>query len=134
MFAVRYLIDTLKSIPKWKRSMVPNLKVQHTTRGLKKSQTPFAPVDASTFDAMLKAAETEVAETMALLTTWWREVPPAVERERIAPSSRADLCGDVIKTLAALELCPVSDFFTQRELKANGGGGLGHIISDHHGG
>jgi hypothetical protein len=71
---------------------------------------------------------------MALLTTWWREVPPAVERERIAPSSRADLCGDVIKTLAALELCPVSDFFTQRELKANGGGGLGHIISDHHGG
>ncbi len=68
------------------------------------------------------------------MTTWWREVPPAVERERIAPSSRADLCGDVIKTLAALELCPVSDFFTQRELKANGGGGLGHIISDHHGG
>lgn len=34
MFAVRYLIDTLKSIPKWKRSMVPNLKVQHTTREL----------------------------------------------------------------------------------------------------
>ena len=134
MFAVRYLIDTLKSIPKWKRGMVPNLKVQHTTRGLKKSQTPFAPVDASTFDAMLKAAEAEVAETMALLTTWWRDVPPAVERERIAPSSRADLCGDEIKTLAALELCPVSDFFTQRELKANGGGGLGHIISDHHGG
>jgi hypothetical protein len=36
MFAVRYLIDTLKSMPKWKRGMVPNLKVQHTTRGLKR--------------------------------------------------------------------------------------------------
>ena len=132
--AVRYLFQSLKNQPKWKHSLATNLNVRHTTRGLKKTQTPFAPLDQPTFDAMLKAAESEALETMALLTTWWRDVPPAVERERCTPSTHAELRSDVIRTLAALELCPVTDFFTQRELKANGGGGLGHIINDHHGG